>query len=385
MTDPRLARLLNHGQSPWLDQLRREWLTDGTLAAWIDAGVRGVTSNPTIFAEAFATGDAYAAQIKALAAKDLDPAAIYDAVTLDDIRAACDLFLPTYADTYGNDGFVSHEVAPALARDTEGTVAEARRLWRAIKRPNAMIKIPATDEGVRAVEICLAEGININITLMFGLSQYEAVGEAYMKALEKRVDDGDLIDRVSSVASFFVSRVDTKVDTELRRRIADAPADDSDAELCRALLGRAAVANATRAYARFQARFGEGQSGIVDVAARWTALTDGGARMQRVLWASTGTKDKSYSDVKYVTNLVAPETVNTLPVATLEAFLDHGEVGRILGVGTRDADKVAAQLESLGIDLEQVAAELLDEGLVKFAASYDDALATVARSAQTAG
>ncbi len=381
MLEPHLARLLNHGQSPWLDQLRREWLTDGTLSAWIEAGVRGVTSNPTIFAEAISKGDTYGAQIGELAAKGLSSSAIFDAVMLEDIRAACDVFLPTYEATYGNDGFVSHEVAPALARDTDGTIAEARRLWRAIKRPNAMIKIPATAEGVAAAESCLAEGININITLMFGLSQYEAVAEAYMRALEIRVGSGALIDRVSSVASFFVSRVDTYVDAELRRRIAQAPTGDSEADRCQALLGRAAVANATRAYARFQGRFGEGQGGIKDVDARWTALTHSGARMQRVLWASTGTKDKSYSDVKYVTELVAPETINTLPVPTLDAFVDHGDVGRILGVGTRDADKVESELGALGIDLEHVAAPLLEEGLAKFAASYDEAIATVERVA----
>ncbi|MFQ5459221.1 MAG: transaldolase, partial [Anaerolineae bacterium] len=319
MTTNPLRELVHRGQSVWLDQLRRDWLTDGTMARWIeDDGVRGLTSNPSIFAWAITNSDCYDEQTADLAVAGREAEAIYDKLTVDDIRAACQLLLPVYKATSGADGYVSHEVSPELARDTWGTIHEARRLWRAIDRPNVMIKIPATPEGMPAIEKALGEGININVTLLFSLSQYEAVTEAHAAGLEARHGTGRDISTLASVASFFVSRVDTKVDAALQRRLAAlSTVDGAEAEALEGLLGKAAVANALRAYSRYQA---------YAASDRFAALEAVGARKQRVLWASTSTKNPDYSDVKYVEELVAPDTVNTLPLKTLEAFRDHGRV-----------------------------------------------------------
>lgn len=359
-----LAALAAAGQSPWLDQLRREWLADGTLARWIaEDDLRGVTSNPAIFQAAVADSPAYDAQIGALAADGLDPAAIYDAVTLQDIRAACDVFRPVWERTGGLDGYISHEVAPALADDTAGTVAEARRLWAAVDRPNVMIKIPATCAGIPAIRACLTDGINVNITLMFSLCHYDAVADAYLDALERREHDGLPIDSIASVASFFVSRVDTWVDDRLDKLAADG-VDVAH------LRGQAAVANAKRAYRRFQDVFGS---------TRFARLARHGARVQRVLWASTSAKDPAYDDLKYVTPLIGSDTVNTLPLATYEAFRDHGRVARTIDADVAAADAVVARLAALGIDLEAVGEDLSHQGVAKFAAAQAAVVATVGR------
>lgn len=366
--DARLAELLHHGQSVWLDQLTRDWLADGTLRDFIAAGVRGVTSNPSIFAAAIAGSDHYTSPARQLAEAGKSAAQIYDALTVADIRAACDLFRELYEDTGGGDGYVSHEVAPGLAHDTFATLREAKRLWAEVGRPNAMIKIPATPEGMPAIERAVAAGINVNVTLMFSLGQYEDVATAYQNGLRARLDAGDDIAGIASVASFFVSRVDTKVDAALRAGLDAVPPDSAPAAEARSLLGRAAVANAARAYQRLLARFSGPE---------WSALAAHGASPQRVLWASTSTKNAAYSDVKYVAELVANDTVNTLPLGTLEAFRDHGAVERVLDGGTGRDDAVIAALGARGIDLERVGATLLAEGVQAFEASYQEALATV--------
>lgn len=361
-----LARLAAAGQSPWLDQLRREWTTDGTLGRWIaEDDLRGLTSNPSIFQAAVAGSDAYDDQIARLAARGLAAAAIYDALTLDDIRAACDVFRPVWDRTGGVDGYISHEVAPALANDTEGTVAEARRLWAAVDRPNVLIKIPATAAGIPAIRQCLAEGVNVNITLMFSLCHYDAVSDAYLSALEQRQHDGLPIDGIASVASFFVSRVDTWVDALLDRMAGEGVVAAEAA----ALRGQAATANAKRAYHRFQQAF---------ASTRFERLARHGARVQRVLWASTSTKDPAYDDLKYVSPLIGPDTVNTLPLATYEAFRDHGHVARTLDLDVAAADAAVARLCALGIDLEAVGEELSREGVAKFVAAQDGVIASVA-------
>lgn len=361
-----LAALAAAGQSPWIDQLRREWITDGTLARWIaEDDLRGLTSNPAIFQSAVAESDAYDAQIARLAAGGLPPAAIYDALTLDDIRAACDVFRPVWDRTGGLDGYISHEVAPALADDTNGTIAEAHRLWAAVDRPNVMIKIPATPAGIPAIRRCLIDGINVNITLMFSLCHYDAVADAYLDALELREHEGLPIDGIASVASFFVSRVDTWVDALLDRLAGEGVAVAEAA----ALRGQAATANAKRAYRRFQQTF---QS------TRFERMARRGARPQRVLWASTSTKDPAYDDLKYVTPLIGPDTVNTLPLATYEAFRDHGRVARTLDDDVAAADACVARLCALGIDLESVGESLSREGVAKFVAAQDAVIAGVA-------
>lgn len=364
-TNP-LLQLPHHGQSPWLDQLRREWLSDGTLASFLaDDGVRGITSNPAIFREAMVESAAYDEQHAQLVRQGLSVREAYDALTLTDIRAACDQFLPLYRASAGADGFVSHEVAPGLAHDTRGTVQEARRLWRAVDRPNVMIKIPATAEGIVAVRSCLEEGINVNITLMFSLAHYDAVAEAYLAALEARVGTGKAVDRVASVASFFVSRVDSVVDARLAALRADGVQDVRLGQL----LGQAAVANSQRAYRRFREHF---------TAPRFAALEARGARVQRVLWASTSTKNPAYRDVMYVEPLIGPETINTMPLATLEAFRDHGRVARTVDADLAAADAVVSALESLGIDLIQVGEALSKDGVRKFQEAEDGVLAAVA-------
>jgi transaldolase len=280
-----------------------------------------------------------------------------EAVTVADVRRACDLFLPTYEATGRRDGLVSIEVAPSLAHDAEGTVAEAARLWSAVDRPNVMIKIPGTREGLTAIESALADGINVNVTLLFSVDRYEQVIDAFLSGLERRASRGEPIDSIASVASFFVSRVDTNVDGRL-----DELDDDGD------LRGRIAIANAASAYELFQRAFDS---------PRWDALADQGAQRQRPLWASTSTKDPSYPDTYYVDALVAPDTVNTLPPATLEAYRDHGDPA------IRIHDRIAAaagqleRLESLGVDLDDVTAELETEGVAKFAASYDELLSGI--------
>ncbi|MFU8887379.1 MAG: transaldolase [Trueperaceae bacterium] len=365
--DHPLLALQRLGQSPWHDNIRRDLLTSGALQRMIaDGEITGLTSNPTIFEQAIAGSDAYDDALARLAGDGRDAAAIFDALASDDLRAAADLFLPVYHRTGGADGYVSIEVAPDLAHDAERTLSEARRLWRAIDRPNLMVKIPATLAGLTAIEAAIADGINVNVTLIFSLERHRQVMRAYLAGLRRRVAAGGDVANVASVASFFVSRVDVAVDALLDERLAQGWHDPA---ALRALRGKAAIANAKLAYAAFREEFSEAAFG--DLAAH-------GARLQRPLWASTSVKDPAYPDLYYVEALVGPDTVDTMPPATLAAYRDHGapEV-RI----DRDLDAARAVLDGLrraDIDLDDVLERLEAAGVASFVASYE-ALLTVVR------
>lgn len=347
------------GQSIWLDYIDRTLVVSGELARRIgDDALTGMTSNPTIFEKALAQGSAYDAQLATLAA-DRTPWAIFETVECDDVRTACDVFRATYDATEGRDGYVSIEVSPGAAHDTAGTVQEARRLWRAVDRPNVMIKVPGTPAGCGALRQLIADGINVNVTLLFARSAYASVIDAYLAGLEDRASSGGALARVASVASFFVSRVDTEVDKRLT-------ALGTPAALL--LRGTSAVANAKLAYALFRDRF----SGP-----RWAALVAKGAQVQRPLWASTGTKNPDFSDVKYVEALIGPDTVNTLPPATLEAFRDHGKVAQTVDVDVEGARRAVEQIEEIGVSLDEVTDKLLVEGLASFQQSFDSLLAGI--------
>ena len=359
------------GQSPWLDNLRRDWLEDGRLEELLRLGVRGITSNPTIFANAMTSQDTYDEQFHALM-KDHTVEAAYWEMATTDIKSALDMLRPLYDDSAGEDGYVSLEVSPTLAHDTEGTVRDARKFHDAIARPNLFVKVPATRQGVPAIETLIGEGRSINVTLIFGLDRYDEVMEAYLRGLEALVAahrEAEL-PRVASVASFFVSRVDTEVD---RRLEAHAGGDQGDPAVL-ALRGTAAVAQAQTAYQHFHHAFaGE----------RWEALRAKGARVQRPLWASTSTKNAAYSDLLYVDNLIGPATVNTMPEGTLRAFEDHGTLKR-----TVDADPAAAaaaldRLREAGIDMEDVEQTLEDEGVHAFAKSFEELLQSLTDKAAT--
>lgn len=350
-------------QSVWQDDISRDMLQHGTLQKAIDEiGIRGVTSNPTIFQKAIASGHAYDDDIKRMLGENKTPAEVFQSLAVQDIRDACDLFRPMYDESNGGDGYVSIEVLPSLARDTEGTLRNARELWRAVDRPNLMVKVPGTKEGWPAIEQLLTEGININITLLFSIQNYEKVARAYVQALKNRVNAGQPIDRVASVASFFVSRVDTAADKEIDAKIA------AGNEELRDLKGKVAVANAKLAYRKFQEIFGGDE---------FKALEEKGAGVQRPLWASTGTKNPEYSDVLYVETLIGPHTVNTMPPKTIEAFLDHGTVERTVDKDYDEAERVLARLEEAGISLDAITAKLEDDGIDAFIASYDELLAGV--------
>jgi transaldolase len=353
-----LQELERHGQSVWLDSIRREMLTGGELSRLIEQeGLRGMTSNPTIFEKAVNAGSDYDEQIREVVTHDpgIDVREIYDRVVIADIQMAAEALRPVYEETSGWDGYVSIEVSPRVAHDTEATVAEVQHYWSAVDRPNILVKIPATAEGLPAVERCLGEGININITLMFSPAHYEAVAGAYLRAASRRDDPS----RLASVASFFVSRVDTKVDRRLKE-IGTAEA--------LGLLGRTAIANAKMTYRRFEELFhGE----------RFADLRRQGARVQRCLWASTSTKDPSYPDTMYVDNLIGPETVNTMPLETLLAFRDHGKAVPSLQQNLEEAEAELRQLAELGIDLCEVGEELQVEGVRSFGESYETLLATL--------
>jgi transaldolase len=340
-------------QSPWLDDLKRSYLRDGTLASMVDDGIRGVTSNPTIFAKAISGEDTYDDDFRSLVAH-LSVTDAYWRLVMDDVTQACAILRPICDESIGTDGFVSLEVAPDLAHDTEGTVRAARWIHETVDRPNLMVKIPATAAGVPAIRTMIGDGRNINVTLIFGLARYEEVIEAYLSGLEDLVARGGNPARVASVASFFVSRVDTETDRRLE-------AIGTDEAL--ALRGRAAVANARLAYELFTSRF----SGD-----RWEALAAKGAQYQRPLWASTSTKNKAYPDLLYVDPLIGPHTVNTLPEATIEAFEDHGTVARTVDADLADARAVIDGLARVGVDFGDVARVLEDEGVAAFAKSFDE-------------
>ncbi|HEY7612145.1 MAG TPA: transaldolase [Gemmatimonadales bacterium] len=360
-TRSRMPALLELGQSIWLDYLRRGMIRSGELAGLIEAGLRGMTSNPTIFEQGITGGGDYDEALTRLARSDRSDAEIFEAIAVEDVRGAADLFRPVYDQTDGGDGFVSIEVSPGLARDTGGSIGEAERLWRAVDRPNVMIKIPGTAEGWPAIERCLAAGININITLLFSVEHYLKVAEAYMTALEARVARGEPIDRVASVASFFVSRVDTEVDKRLGK---------IDQPEAKELAGTIGIANARLAYAEFER---------LTKSERWRRLAARGAKVQRPLWASTGTKNPAYSDVLYLDALIGPETINTVPPETLDKFEDHGTVAPTLRGHETDARQRMERLARLGVDFDDVTRVLEDEGIEKFAKSYTALLTAIAR------
>ncbi|MBB6171149.1 transaldolase [Nocardiopsis mwathae] len=368
MTNP-LQKLSGEGVAVWLDDISRERLRSGNLRELIDTrSVVGVTSNPTIFEKALKEGDAYDAQLRDLAARGVSVDEAVRFITGYDIRWAADVLRPLYDSTDRVDGRVSLEVDPRLARDTERTVAEARALWWMVDRPNLMIKIPATVEGLPAITAALAEGISVNVTLIFSLERYRAVMDAFLAGLEQASANGHDLSRIQSVASFFVSRVDSEIDKRLEAIGTDA---------AKALRGRAALANARLAYEAYEEVFGS---------RRWKALEADGARPQRPLWASTGVKDPAYPDTLYVTELVAPGTVNTMPEATLEATADHGE---ITGDTVRDTyDRARADLAALadaGIDMDDVVKLLEDDGVLKFEKSWESLLAMVTDRLGSAG
>ena len=361
-----LNRLHDLGQSIWLDYLRRDMLLDGTQARLIrDDDLTGQTSNPTIFQKAIAESDLYDEDIRSAGA-GVSPERILDAIMIEDIRSAADLFRPVYDRTGGEDGFVSVEVSPDLAWDTRASIEEARRLWNAIERPNLMVKIPGTAEGLPAIRECLAEGININITLLFSVDRYHEVMDMWFAAMEQRVERGDPVDRIASVASFFVCRVDTKVDPRIEERLARM-ADEERGPL-EELAGRIGIDNARIAFEAYEQRFGDG---------RFAALAAAGARPQRPLWASTSTKDPDLPDIYYVEALLAPGTVNTLPPDTLEAYRDHGDPVVRIHDDLDGAHQRMARLGELGIDFATVLEELEKEGVEKFSKSFHDLLDTI--------
>jgi transaldolase/glucose-6-phosphate isomerase len=357
-----IERITQLGQSVWFDNISRGMLRRGELAALVQQGLRGVTSNPTIFDKAISGSKDYDDQIKDVLDRspDLAAAQIIEALMIRDIQDAADVLRPVYDRTHGGDGYVSIEVSPGLARDTEGTIEEVRRLWNTVQRKNVMVKIPATREGLPAIQQMLSEGININITLLFAVERYRDVTRAYLSALEKRAKEGKPIDHVASVASVFVSRIDTLVDQELQKKI-DAGAAGTDR--LRSLLGKVAVANTRMTYQAFKEAF----SGT-----RWEALRAKGAALQRPLWGSTGTKNPAYSDLLYVDSLIGPHTVNTVPPRTWEAILDHGRPRLTI---EEDLDRARATLRDLqeaGIDLTYVTDKLEQDGVASFKKSFDD-------------
>ncbi|MGZ6124864.1 MAG: bifunctional transaldolase/phosoglucose isomerase, partial [Myxococcales bacterium] len=355
------ARLNEVGQSAWLDLIGRKLIHSGELLRMVqEDGIRGVTANPSIFEKAIVESDEYDDQLKKLIEQGKPPLQLYEAIAFDDVRAACDVLRPTFDRLQGADGFVSLEVSPYIARDTKATVEEAKRFWKAVDRPNLFIKIPANPEGIPAIRQATAAGISVNITLIFSVRVYAQVIDAYFSGLEERVAKGLPISQIHSVASFFVSRVDTAVDKLLEEKGA------------RELLGKIAVANAKEAY----------QAYLQSISSpRWKALAAKGATRQRPLWASTGTKNKAYSDVLYVDPLIGKDTVNTLPMQTLQAFNDHGKVAETVTQGVAEARAQLARLGELGIDLEKVCAQLTDQGLDLFSKALDGLLHAIAARA----
>src|SRR6201991_4557546 len=370
-----VKELEKHGQAVWLDFLARGFVANGELKKLIDTdGVKGVTSNPSIFEKAIGSSDEYDGPIgSALKKGDRPVADLFEHLAVEDIQHAADVLRPVYDDLKGHDGFVSLEVSPYLAMDTKGTIAEAEHLWKAVHRKNLMVKVPATPEGLPAIEHLIGEGISINITLLFAQKVYRQVAEAYISGLEKYVAKGGDPSHVASVASFFVSRIDSAVDKQLDEKIAKAN-DPSEKERLAALKGKIAIANAKMAYQDYKRLFaGE----------RWEKLAAKGAKPQRLLWASTGTKNKDYSDVLYVEELIGPNTVNTVPPATLDAFRDHGKLRDSLEENIDDAKGVLAGLEKSGISLDAITAELVIDGVKLFADAADKLYGAVASKRAT--
>jgi transaldolase len=369
-----LNELITYGQSYWLDNLTRAMIDNGQLQKRVDEqGLRGVTSNPAIFNKAISGSDDYDDQIAQLVREQRSIDEIYEQLVVTDVQDACDILRPVYDASDGVDGFVSLEVSPYLAHDTEATMHEARRLFQAVSRPNVLIKIPGTPAGLPAIEEMLYEGININVTLLFSLQSYEAVAQAYVRAIERRVADGEPVKNVASVASFFLSRIDVLVDQlllEHRVRPETSQGHDPRPEQ---LVGKVAVASAKLAYQNFKTIFR---------GSRWQALEAKDARVQRPLWASTSTKNPLYSDVCYVEPLIGPHTVNTMPDETIDAFLDHGTIAEnSVEAELEEAREVLRNLEAVGVDLESATQQLLDEGVQKFVDPFDVLMRTLAQKA----
>jgi transaldolase len=372
-----LKELLNYGQSMWLDYIRRDLFTTGKLTQLItEDGLRGMTSNPSIFEKAIGESSLYDDMLASLAKrKDLDTTAKFEQIAIRDIQDAADVLRPVYEETNFRDGYVSLEVSPYLARKTQETIDEARRLWKAVDRENVMIKVPGTAEGLPAIRQLLGEGININITLLFAQEVYEKVAEAYIGGLEDLAARGGNLKKMASVASFFISRIDTLIDSQLGDKLRTAQ-DANQQALLKGLLGKVAIANGKLTYQRYQKIF----SG-----SRWQALAAKGAQTQRVLWASTSTKNPAYRDVIYVEELVGPDTVNTMPPATIDAFRDHGVVRNSLTEDVPGAAKVMDDLGRAGISIKAVTDKLTDDGVKLFADAFDKLLAAVAKNTQPKG
>jgi transaldolase len=369
----RLQRLHDAGVSIWLDFIERQILRNGDLLRRIrDDALTGMTSNPTIFEKALAEGTAYDDQIRT-APGDLTAMELFELVATSDVRDACDIFRDVYDKERGTDGFVSIEVSPAAAHDLLNTVSEGTRLWATVDRPNVMIKVPGTPEGADATRRLIANGINVNITLLFALDAYKRVIEAYMAGLEDRVASGKEIRGIASVASFFVSRVDSEVDKRLDALAKTASADNKQVD---ALRGKAAIANAKLAYQIFQREFSS---------PRWKKLEAKGATVQRVLWASTSTKNPAYRDVMYVEQLIGPHTVNTMPPQTVDAFRDHGDVARTVDKDVAGAEAVIRDLAKLGISIDDVTQKLLVDGLASFQKSFDTLITGLSKKTKSLG
>ncbi|MFA5204487.1 MAG: transaldolase [Lentisphaeria bacterium] len=363
-----LQQLGTLGQSIWLDYIRRDLIASGELRRLIEEdGLRGMTSNPAIFEKAIVESHAYDADIRTLAHAGKNAAAIYEAISQHDVQNAADEFRPLYDRTDGQDGYVSLEVNPHLAHDTHGTMQEAHRLWTDLNRPNVFIKIPATAGGLSAIQQLISDGININVTLIFGLARYRQVMDAYLSGITTRLNQGNPVKRVASVASFFVSRIDTLVDPLLEKHLAP---DGKRAGLAKQAHGQVAIASAKMAYQIYRDVFGSD---------RFKTLAAQGARVQRLLWASTGTKNPDYSDVKYVEALIGPDTVDTTPLKTFDAYRGHGEPKPRLEHDLQKACRIVEQLPELGISIDKVAQQLEDEGIEKFTAPFDHLMATLAQ------
>lgn len=365
-----LQKLAELGQSPWLDYIRRNLITSGELQRLVDEeGLKGVTSNPAIFEKALAAGDDYQDFIAENAATVKDAVTLYERIAVRDIQNAADILTSVYESTNKRDGYVSLEVSPTLAKDTEKTLEEARRLWQIVNRPNLMVKVPATAEGIEAIEQLISEGININVTLLFSEGSYRKVAEAYITGLEKRAAANQDLSSIASVASFFISRIDSLIDSQIEEKLKTVK--EEERETLESLRGKVAIANAKMAYQAYETIFSGG---------RWAKLVEKGAQTQRVLWASTGTKNADYSDVLYVEELIGKDTVNTIPPATWEAFHEHGKLRESLTEDIDEAEVVLVNLQFAGISLEEATDKLLIDAVCLFVEPFDKMIAAVERA-----
>ncbi len=372
-----LKALLEYGQSMWLDYIRRDLITSGKLKTMIDVdGLRGMTSNPSIFEKAIADSNLYDDMLQSLASQpDLNATSRYEQIAIRDIQGAADILKPVYESSKFRDGYVSLEVSPLLALKTQETIAEGRRLWKAVNRENVMIKVPGTAEGLPAIRQLISEGININVTLLFAQEVYEKVAEAYIAGLEDLAKRGGNLKKMAGVASFFISRIDTLVDSLIEEKLKTTK-DAQQQALLKSLLGKVAIANGKLTYQRYQKIFG---------GARWEALAAKGAQTQRVLWASTSTKNPAYRDVMYVEELIGPDTVDTMPPATVDAFRDHGRLRKSLTEDVPAAQKVMNDLEKAGISIKEVTTKLTTDGVKLFADAFHKLLDAVEKSVQQKG